>query len=577
MYFSRALFLALVCAIAAIAQDAQQPLSLDNASPILTPHLDAAILDILKKFKTPGGVGVAVVRKTAQGTWQVETKGYGNATADGAQVTADTLFAIGSNSKLFDILATGLLISNETLTPRISWTSKIASIIPGWKLMDPVATRESTLIDIMSHRTGLPRHDFMTPLDVSAADIIPRLQHVRPSTGFREQTQYNNHMYTVLSYLPTVLLNTSYEQYVRDNILTPLGMEATTYFYADAVKTGKLADGFLREGANLTQDPFATGTVRALPFWDRSPKGHVISGAGGVISSALDMAIWLQMLLTGGKSPSNETVIPAAVINKVATGVSVFTPVAAYPELSPVVYGGGQLRGTYRGVEMIEHGGSTIGFKSQVTRFPSKDLAIAVLTNEEDWGNMIMEAVKYRIVDEALQLEPVDWTARYRTKISQSVPPPFITRPKNAEAPAVPYAALAGAYDHRAYGKLDFCLFWEDRTAGSACAGLAPDVEKLLPGVIDPAVPTLISRWDTMVSNYMRLAHYSGNVFNLTALYGYDPSEGWVLKVEGLQAEFEVKGEDIGFATIGVWGEGAGVEAPTGDTVEERAEVWFQK
>ncbi|KAJ7021657.1 beta-lactamase/transpeptidase-like protein [Mycena alexandri] len=543
MYFSRALFPALICAIAATAQDAQQPLSLDNVSPILTPHLDAAILDILKKFKTPGGVGVAVVRKTAQGTWQVETKGYGNATADGAQVTADTLFAIGSNSKLFDILATGLLISNETLTPRISWTSKIASIIPGWKLMDTVATRESTLIDIMSHRTGLPRHDFMTPLDVSAADMIPRLQHVRPSTGFREQTQYNNHMYTVLSYLPTVLLNTSYEQYVRDNILTPLGMEATTYFYADAVKTGKLADGFLREGANLTQDPFATGTVRALPFWDRSPKGHVISGAGGVISSANDMAIWLQMLLTGGKSRSNETVIPAAVINKVATGVSVFTPVAAYPELSPVVYGGGQFRGTYRGV----------GFKSQVTRFPSKDLGIAVLTNEEDWGNMIMEA------------------------ISQSVPPPFITRPKNAEAPAVPYAALAGTYEHRAYGKLDFCLFWEDRTAGSACAGLAPHVEKLLPGVIDPAVPTLISRWDTMVSNYMRLTHYSGNVFNLTALYGYDPSEGWVLKVEGLQAEFEVKGEDIGFAMIGVWGEGAGVEAPTGDTVEERAEVWFQK
>ncbi|KAJ7155199.1 beta-lactamase/transpeptidase-like protein [Mycena filopes] len=509
MHFSRAFLSLLACALAASAQDSQQhPLSLnaDASNPILTPSLDAAIWDILNEFKTPGGVGVAVVRRNAGGTWQVETKGYGNATADGKQVTADTLFAIGSNSKLFDILATGLLISNETLTPRISWTSKIASIIPGWKLMDPVASSESTVVDIMSHRTGLPRHDFLTPLNVSSADVIPRLQHLRPSTGFREQTQYNNHMYTVLSYLPTLLLNTTFEQYVRDNILAPLGMDSTTYFYADAVKTGRLADSFLREGANLTEDPFALGTPLTRP-----------------------QAIWLQMLLTEGKNRSNKTVIPAEVIRKVATGVSVYTPVAAFPELSPVVYGGAQMRGTYRGycLPRLNESIPYVGFKAQVTRFPSKDLAIAVLSNEEDWGNKIMEAVKYRIVDEVLGLEPVDWTSRcvlYRTQIANSIPAPFLARPKDAPAPAVPYTALAGAYSHAAYGTLDFCLFAHDETTGSACAVLAPDVARLLPGAVDPAVPTLIARWDTMLSNYVRLAHYAGNLFNLTALYGYDVS-----------------------------------------------------
>jgi CubicO group peptidase (beta-lactamase class C family) len=109
---------------------------------------------------------------------------------------------------------------------------------------------------------------FLTRAEVS------RLQYLRPSTGFREQAQYNNHMYTVLAYLPQVLLNTTYEKYVHDNIITPLGMDATTYFYVDAVKTGRLADGFFRQDANLTDDPFAEGTVRALPFWDQSTKGH---------------------------------------------------------------------------------------------------------------------------------------------------------------------------------------------------------------------------------------------------------------------------------------------------------------
>ncbi|KAF7350296.1 Beta-lactamase class penicillin binding protein [Mycena venus] len=594
MHLSRALFSACLCIIT-VAALSQRPLFIANEPAVLNERLDSAILDILKEFKTPGGVGVAVVRKTAQGTWHLESKGYGNATAQGDKVTADTLFAIGSNSKLFDVLATGLLISNQTLTPRISWTSKIASIIPGWKLWDPVATAESTIVDIMSHRTGLPRHDFLGPLDLSSADVIPLLRHLRPSAGFRETTQYNNHMYTVLSHIPQVLLNTTYEKYVHDNIFAPLGMDHTTFFYTDAVKTGRLADGFLREDANLTEDPFSRGTIRALPYWDQSPKGHVISGAGGVISSARDMAIWLQMLLEEGKNQSNETIVPAEVIRKAATGVTVFTPVAAYPELSPVVYGGGQMRATYRGYEMIEHGGATNGFRSQVTRFPSKDLGIVVMSNEDQLGNAIMESVKYRIVDEVFQLETIDWPARhvvlfkhvpvvnspnrYRTKMANAIEPPPIPRDEKAEEPAVPYTALAGAYTHAAYGTLDFCLFWENATTGDACARLSKDAGERLPGVIDPNVPTLLARWDTMVTNFIRLTHYAGNVFNLTALYSYPPvvpgTDLWVRKIEGVWAEFEVKGNDIGFSPFELWGSETG--SPEGDTVEERAEVWFTK
>ncbi|KAJ7686213.1 beta-lactamase/transpeptidase-like protein [Mycena rosella] len=553
---------------------------LSDDRPILNAHLDAEILRILKEFKTPGGVGVAVVHKTPQGTWKLESKGYGNAT-DGAEVTADTLFAIGSNSKLFDVLATGLLISNETLSPRISWTSKMAAILPGWKLMDPVATSESTILDLMSHRTGLPRHDFMAPLDDDTANVISRLQYLRPSTGFREQLQYNNHMYTVLSHLPRALLNTSFEDYVHDNIFAPLGMDATTYFYADAAKTGNLADGFVRQNANLTEDPFSQGTVRALPYWDQSKKGHVISGAGGVISNAHDMAFWLQMLLMEGKSQSNETVIPAAVIQKVAAGLTVSKAVAQFPELSPVVYGGGQLRGTYRGFEMIEHGGSTPGFKSQVTRFPAQNLGIVVMSNEEELGSNVMEAVKYRIADEAFRLEAIDWTARYRAKIAESVPPPFLPRPANATAPSVSYTALAGTYIHPAYGTLRLCLFSANATPDPACAALSAEVEQNLPGVVDPRVPTLIARWATILTNYMQLTHYSGNTFNLTTLFSThikDPTEGWVLQNSGLEAEFETHGvEDIGFAISGVWGPGDDVAPPQGETVQERAEVWFAK
>ncbi|KAJ6569200.1 hypothetical protein B0H19DRAFT_1134831 [Mycena capillaripes] len=116
---------------------------------ILNSDVDAAIESVLKNFNSPGVVGVAVARKYRDGShWEVETKGYGIAKADGTKATNETLFAIGCNSKLFDILATELLISNESLSTRISWDTKIASFVPEWEreLMNPVASAESTII-----------------------------------------------------------------------------------------------------------------------------------------------------------------------------------------------------------------------------------------------------------------------------------------------------------------------------------------------------------------------------------------------------------------------------------------------
>lgn len=152
-----------------------------------------------------------------------------------------------------------------------------------------------------------------------------------------------------------------------------------------------------------------------------------------------------------------------------------------------------------------------------------------------------MESIKYRIIDEVFGLEAIDWPARhvnhtftsvflcvnraphrYRTSRAKAIPPPPLARAKDAPAPAVPYAALAGAYTHPAYGTIDFCLFAENKTTGSACASLAEDVAAArLPGVIEPEVPTLLARWDTMVTNYIRLAHYAGDLFNLTAVQNY--------------------------------------------------------
>ncbi|KAF8508999.1 hypothetical protein BU17DRAFT_56461 [Hysterangium stoloniferum] len=110
------------------------------------------------------GVALAVTRRLKDENgewagWTSETKGYGSANRWGTPVDADTLFGIGSNSKLFTAMGIGLVTENETLP--IMWKMKIKDILPGnqWKLQDTVAQNQANLIDIFSHRIGLPRHD----------------------------------------------------------------------------------------------------------------------------------------------------------------------------------------------------------------------------------------------------------------------------------------------------------------------------------------------------------------------------------------------------------------------------------
>ncbi|KAK7449173.1 hypothetical protein VKT23_013323 [Stygiomarasmius scandens] len=341
------------------AHNAQKPLELHtkdsrvtNNNAILTTNVDAFIQEILHSWNSPAGISVAVVRQREDGGWDTETKGYGFAKVDGTRMSEESLVCIASNSKLFDALATGLLISNESLS--LTWGTKIADIVPEWTLLDPISSAETTITDAMSHRTGLPRHDLMYSRTDNTSSILHRLRYLRPSASFRSTWQYCNNMYMLLSHLPTVLVGQPFARYVKDNIFTPLNLTSTTYSVDIARASGQLADPICRDGVDKSEDVFGKGKTRAAlyPNWwlDSSEDGNYKSGAGGVIMNVKDAARWLQVLLLDGKNPdSAEQIIPASVIHKLASGITVQQAESAYPELSPIVYGGGQSRGTYRG------------------------------------------------------------------------------------------------------------------------------------------------------------------------------------------------------------------------------------
>ncbi|KAF5371351.1 hypothetical protein D9615_009703 [Tricholomella constricta] len=554
---------------------------------VLNEATDTFIDNLLAGWNSPAGVSIAVVRKDEQDAWTIETKGYGVATlANGTRVTENTLFAIGSNSKLFDAIAIGLLVTNRTLPVRLSWTSKFASIIPGWGLQDSTAAKQTTILDALSHRTGLPRHDFSYKWSDDVPNIIKKLKSHRPSAEFREVHQYNNNMYTLLSYLPTVLLPSKipFARYVKQNIFEPLGMSSTTYSY-DVAKLGHLADGIARQGINYTEDPLG-GTPRALPYW--STKGGEDGNCpGGIISNAVDMSIWLQTLLLEGQKPgTNQSVIPPEVIQKVSAGVSVVEPVASFPELSPSVYGGGLLRNAYRGHEVVWHSGGTPGFLSQISRLPSDNLGIAVLCNDNDYGSILIQIINYRLMDEALGLEKIDWDTRFRAILSP-LPPPSTPRPANASLPSANFTALAGMYDNAGYGKVEFCFVSSDYpAASSSCKALAANLSTILPGAVNPKVPTFIGAWDSPWASHIRVSHFDGNQFNVSVLNSFPTNNAsaepyWTYGGDTtfdttIYAESIVTGRRYSLAFTGFWGAGD-IPKLQGETVRDRAEVVFDK
>lgn len=139
--------------------------SSNSTGALISENTDRYVKTLLEKWGS-SGLSVAAVRKddAAPNGWRHEFGSYGIAQADGSPMTPDSVFAIASNSKLFLAISVGLLVSNKTLAEErgkeIKWSTKIRDLVPEWGLMDEEMDRGVSLQDMLSHRTGMPRHDY---------------------------------------------------------------------------------------------------------------------------------------------------------------------------------------------------------------------------------------------------------------------------------------------------------------------------------------------------------------------------------------------------------------------------------
>lgn len=394
---------------------------------------------MLQDWRVPG-LAIAIV-KSGQVIYE---KGFGyRDVAQKQPVTPDTLFAIGSSTKAFTTFTLGTLVDEG----KLDWDKPVRDFLPGFQMYDARTTEMITPRDLVTHRSGLPRHDLLwyNNQTFSRKDIVDRLRYLEPNEQLRAKWQYNNLMFLTAGYLAEALTGKSWEDNVRERIFAPLGMSHSNFSVADSQKTGDFALPY-REDED-------TEKITVIPFRDIT----MIGPAGSINSSVSDMAKWVAVHLSGGKVGDRQ-LIRTATLEDLHTPYMVIGVQPEHKELSAPSYALGWVVDSYHGHLRVEHGGNIDGFSALVTLMPQDDLGLVILTNLDGTG--VPERLVRHTLDRLLKLEPIDWNAEALARRAAARQTQKEAKAKKTSVrkpgtkPAHKLEEYAGDYEHPGYGLL---------------------------------------------------------------------------------------------------------------------------
>jgi CubicO group peptidase (beta-lactamase class C family) len=400
---------------------------------------DQFVESAMKSWSVPG-LAVAIVKDGKV----VLAKGYGLRNVQGKlPVTPDTLFAIGSSTKAFTTMALGILVEEG----KLAWDEPVTNYLPAFELKDKVAGAGMTPRDLVTHRSGLPRHDLVWyNANRSRAEIVAGLKYLEPNESFREKFQYQNLMFLTAGHLAAEVAGMSWEEVIRTRILDPLGMKNSNFAVGVSQKGRDFATPYTLKEKIAVDIPF-----RII---------DTVGPAGSINSSVNDMAKWLQLNLGGGAIAGNRIVAARQVqdMHRPQMVIQTFPGLFEDPEIQQPAYGLGWFVESYRGKKRVHHGGAIDGFMAQVSFLPSEGVGVVVLTNLG--GNPLPDIVARHASDRLMGLEPIDWNGRAlkRREVSEkataSAKKAAGEERKVGTKPAHTLAEYAGEYAHPAYGSV---------------------------------------------------------------------------------------------------------------------------
>jgi CubicO group peptidase (beta-lactamase class C family) len=428
------LFFALAWSAAAQSIDVTQKLD----------GFDAYMAKTLKDWNAPG-VGVGIVA----GDKLVFAKGYGFRDYEKKlPYTPGTMSPIASNTKLFTAVAAGMLVEEGKLT----WDKPVRESVPSIRFYSDQLNNAVTLRDMLSHRTGITRHDTIWyKSDFTRKELFEKLVYLEPQEPMRTTFLYNNLMFAAVGYLIELQSGKTWEQFVKERIFEPLEMNSTSYSIADMVKRPEFGVGFTER-----RDSFE---IYRIPYYEDITG---VAPCGAIVSNIENMSHWLIALMNEGKYKGKQVL--SAEVLKATLQPAIALPnttleTRGWSEMLNAAYGMGRQTASYRGHLITMHGGDLPGFHTQVSFMPQDHIGVIVF----EIGNHsqpLYNIVSYNVYERLLGMDQTPWSERQLAIRLKNKKADTESRTK-ADEGRVPdtkashaLADYTGVYEHPAYGEM---------------------------------------------------------------------------------------------------------------------------
>jgi CubicO group peptidase (beta-lactamase class C family) len=409
---------------------------------------DAYMAKTLKDWNAPGvGVGIVVNDKL------VFAKGYGFRDYEKKlPFTPGTMSPIASNTKLFTAVAAGMLVEEGKLT----WDKPVRESQPAIRFYNDQLNNAVTLRDMLSHRTGITRHDTIWyKSDFTRKALFEKLVYLEPQEPMRETFLYNNLMFAAAGYLIELQSGKTWEQFVKEKILDPLQMNSTSYSIQDMLKRPEFGVPFTER-----RDSF---DLYRIPYYED------ISGVapcGAIVSNIEDMSHWLVALMNQGKYGGKQVLPPnvlRATLEPAIALPNVALETRGWSEVLNAAYGMGRQTASYRGHLITFHGGDLPGFHTQVSFLPQDHIGVLVFVIGNH-SQPLYNIVSYNVYERLLGMDQTPWSERQleirlknKKAETEARTKADVGRVPNTE-PSHALADYAGTYDNPAYGLLKIGL-----------------------------------------------------------------------------------------------------------------------
>lgn len=403
--------------------------------------LEVEINKILKDNHA-AGVAVAVVEKNKV----IYTNGFGYRDIDKKlPVTSNTQFAIGSCTKAFTASLIGMLQKDKS----IDFDKPFTNYLHDFKFYSNDLTNHVTLRDMMSHRTGLPRHDLSWYIAPDTREnLVKRIQYMEPSAELRQVWQYNNFMYLMQGVLVEKLTGESWESNVANKIFSKIGMKNSNMTIKELATYSEPALGY-----KVIKDSI----IRETPYYNIDGMGP----AGSINSTVTDMAQWLKVWINGGKLDTTE-IIPASFVSQAISPQMIIAPVPPSkdkPDMHFSNYGFAWMLSSYKGHYRVEHGGNINGFSANTCFFPTDSIGIVVLVNQD--GSKVPSIVRNTIIDRVLGIKYFDWNtdainaSKKAKEAAEKAQKSMVSNQIKETKTSHPLSQYVGIYSNDAYGKFE--------------------------------------------------------------------------------------------------------------------------